>query len=88
MIALTRKVADNPHQVERLANIHTAISDRRDKVMEPVVSLRRDIGAAASLDKIVDLWPQHMERPILTTFARVCPRSHRITFWVLPPPHG
>ncbi len=53
--SLSKTVDDNPAQVQLLAEIQTTISEWKDKVVEPQITLRREIGDAKTMDDMADL---------------------------------
>ncbi|MCJ8294437.1 MAG: CHASE3 domain-containing protein [Colwellia sp.] len=53
--SLSKTVSDNPAQVKLLAEISTTISSWQDKVTEPVIQLRREIGDAKTMNDMADL---------------------------------
>jgi methyl-accepting chemotaxis protein len=52
---LTATVNDNPEQVARLGRIKDIIDEWRSEVVLPIMSLRDDIGNAATMDDMADL---------------------------------
>ncbi len=52
---LQKTVDDNPAQVQLLGEIKTTITEWRDKVTEPSIALRREIGDAKSMNDIAKL---------------------------------
>ena len=53
--SLSETVNDNPAQVELLAETQTTITEWREKVTEPAIALRRQIGSARTMDDMADL---------------------------------
>ena len=52
---LAKTVEDNPAQVARLTEIDATILQWQATVIEPMITLRRDIGNAATMDDMADL---------------------------------
>ena len=53
--SLSETVNDNPAQVGLLAETQTTITEWREKVTEPAIALRRQIGSARTMDDMADL---------------------------------
>ncbi|MGL1958288.1 MAG: CHASE3 domain-containing protein [Colwellia sp.] len=53
--SLSETVSDNPVQVKLLAEISTTINEWRQKVTEPIIKLRSDIGDAKTMNDMADL---------------------------------
>ena len=52
---LKENVADNPQQVKLLDEIEANISDWNESVTEPVITMRRNIGAGEGMEEIVEV---------------------------------
>ena len=52
---LSGAVSDNPEQLERLTNAGSIIVEWREKVVEPILDMRRAIGTAETMDDMADL---------------------------------
>ncbi len=52
---LQKTVSDNPAQAQLLGEIRQTIRDWREKIVEPMISLRREIGDAKTMDDMADL---------------------------------
>ncbi len=69
--ALSKTVSDNPVQVERLEQIEDAVGTWRMSLMEPVLSLRRQIGTAKTMDDMADLVGQAKGKAHFDEFRRI-----------------
>ncbi|MFK7825947.1 MAG: methyl-accepting chemotaxis protein [Oligoflexales bacterium] len=52
---LKKTVSDNPPQVARLAGIENTISEWREKIAEPAIAFRREVGSSKTMDNVADL---------------------------------
>ena len=52
---LQKTVSDNPAQVRLLLEMEGTINDWKEKVTEPTIQLRRDIGDAKTMDDLAKL---------------------------------
>ncbi|MDB4444537.1 methyl-accepting chemotaxis protein [bacterium] len=55
MAALKTTVNDNPAQVKLLGETEQTINEWREKVTEPAIALRREVGDAKTMDDVADL---------------------------------
>ncbi|NQZ60331.1 MAG: methyl-accepting chemotaxis protein, partial [Lentisphaeraceae bacterium] len=54
IVDLQKIVNDNPKQVELLSSIEKVIDEWKEKVTEPTIQLRREIGTAKTMDDMAD----------------------------------
>ncbi len=69
--SLQKTVNDNPAQVELLGEAKQTIGDWREKVVEPMISLRRDIGDSKNMDDMADLVAEARGKTYFDKFRRV-----------------
>ena len=67
---LKKVVSDNPVQVERLTGIDNTIDEWRDKIVEPMIALRRKIGDAKTMNDMASLVGQSKGKVYFDKFRK------------------
>ncbi|KPA16568.1 methyl-accepting chemotaxis protein [Candidatus Magnetomorum sp. HK-1] len=68
---LKKTVNDNPEQVKLLENIENTVKDWENKVTEPSIALRREIGDAKTMDDMADLVGEAREKKYFDKFREI-----------------
>jgi methyl-accepting chemotaxis protein len=69
--SLSQTVNDNPAQVKLLKEVQGTISEWKEKVTEPAIALRRQIGSARTMDDMADLIGEARGKKYFDEFRRL-----------------
>ena len=65
---LKNTVSDNPPQVTRLGDIENTITEWQEKITEPAIAFRREVGSSKTMDDVADLVGQALGKKYFDKF--------------------
>lgn len=65
---LKNTVSDNPPQVARLGEVEKAITEWQEKITEPAIAFRREVGSSKTMDNVADLIGQALGKKYFDKF--------------------
>ena len=65
---LKKTVSDNPPQVTRLGGIENTITEWQEKITEPAIAFRREVGASRTMDDVAELVGQALGKQYFDRF--------------------